>query len=347
MQSAAVWGPVTRIAQDVSMMPVDVGRKTINGWVDIESKPQIITAPSALVDDLDWRYQVTVSWLTAGNAWGTVTERTRDGMYPARIELLQPRSVRVRVGESGPEFFVNNVQQFLFPVGDLWFKPAYTMPGHVLGLSPIAYHAAKIGLGLTAQKFGADYLGDGGHPSALIQPEADPGIEGAKSLKARFMDLTRGNREPIVLPQSVKYTPIQINPQESQFLTTMQYTATEIIALVFLEDPADYGAGAAGSSLTYANRSDADLARFKRRQFWVTKLQKALSDLVTPDVTVRLNTSSALMMTALERHELHKVRLESKTQTVNGVRLIEDEPPFTGPEFNLPGIPQLPQGGAD
>ena len=37
MQSAAVWGPVTRIAQDVSMMPVDVGRKTINGWVDIES----------------------------------------------------------------------------------------------------------------------------------------------------------------------------------------------------------------------------------------------------------------------------------------------------------------------
>lgn len=347
MQSAAVWGCVTKIAQDVSMMPVDVGRKTVSGWVEVEPKPQIVAAPSALVDDLDWRYQVVVSWLTAGNVWGTVTERTRDGMYPARIELLLPRSVRVRVGVAGPEFFVNNVQQFLFPVGDLWFKPAYTMPGHVLGLSPIAYHAAKIGLGLTAQKFGADYLGDGGHPSALIQPESDPGEAGAKTLKERFMDLTRGNREPIVLPQSVKYTPIQINPEESQFLSTMQYTATEIIALVFLEDPADYGAAAGGTSLTYANRSDADLARFKRRQFWVTKLQKALSDLVTPDVTVRLNTSSALMMTAQERHELHKVRLESKTQTVNGVRLIEDEPPFSGAEFNLPGIPQLPQGGAD
>jgi HK97 family phage portal protein len=345
MQNSAVWGCVTKIAQDVAMMPVDVGRKTAAGWVDLEPKPQIIAAPSSLVDDLDWRYQVIVSWLTAGNAWGTVTERSRDGMYPARIELLQPRSVRVRAGETGPEYFVDNVQQFLFPVGDLWHRPAYTMAGHVLGLSPIAYHAETIGLGLTARKFGADYLGDGGHPSALIQPEGNVGTEQATALKERFMALTRGNREPIVIPSTTKYTPIQVNPEESQFLTTMQYTANEIIANVFLEDPADYGGGGAGSSLTYANRSDADLARFKRRQFWVTKLQKALTDLVTPDVMVRLNTSSALMMTATERHTLHKLRLDAKTTTVNRVLAIEDEPPF-GPEFDLPGIPQLPQGGA-
>jgi phage portal protein BeeE len=216
----------------------------------------------------------------------------------------------------------------------------------VLGLSPVAYHAETIGLGLTARKFGADYLGDGGHPSALIQPEGNIGTEQATALKERFMALTRGNREPIVIPQSTKYTPIQVKPEESQFLSTMQYTANEIISLVFLEDPADYGASAAsGSSLTYANRSDADLARFKRRQFWVTKLQKALTDLVPAPVTVRLNTSSALMMTATERHTLHKLRLDSHTQTVNGVRLIEDEPPFPGPEFDQPGIPQLPQGG--
>ena len=83
---------------------------------------------------------------------------------------------------------------------------------------------------------------------------------------------------------------------------------------------------------------DADLARYKRRQFWVTKLQKALTGMVPDGVTVRLNTSSALMMTTMERHELHRLRLESRTQTVNGVRRIEDETPF-GPEFDVPGIP--------
>lgn len=342
MRHDAVWACVTKISQDVSMMPVDTGRTGPTGWVDVDPKPQIIAAPSALVEPLDWRYQVLASWLTAGNVWGLVTQTTPDGRFILRLELQAPRSIRIHPTAAGPEFFVDNEQHWLWPVGDLWHKPAYTMPGHLLGLSPIAYHAAKIGLGLTAEKFGADYLGDGGHPSALIQPaEAVTEIQ-ATSIKSRFMDLTRGNRDPIVLPATTKYTPIQVNPQESMFLDTMRYTTNSIIARVFLEDPADYGSAAdGGTSMTYANRSDADLARVKRRQFWITKLQSALSDLAPPGVIVRLNTSAALMMTTLERHQVHALRLKSETMTVNEVRRIEDEAPFQDPKFDQPGVPDL------
>lgn len=347
MRATAVWGCVTKISQDVSMMPVDVGRKGPRGWEDVDP-PQILTAPSTVHDDMDWRYQVVASWLTAGNSWGMVTDRIGNTML--RLEIIAPQSVRVHpVPGDMPELYVNEVRQWLWPVGNLWWKPAYTMPGQFLGLSPIAYHAAKIGLGLTAAKFGADYLGDGGHPSALIQPETDIGDTAAKTLKDRFMALTRGNREPIVLPQSVKYTPIQINPQESQFLETMRYTENDIIAKVYLEDPADYGSSGDGNSITYANRSDTDLARYKRRQFWVTKLQKALTEMVPPGVIVRLNTSSALMMTTKERHELHALRLKSQTQTVNEVRVINDEPPFPDKKYDSPTPAPAPnaQGGAE
>lgn len=340
MRHDAVWACVTRISQDVSMMPVDVVRYVNKTRQDVSPTPKIIADPSVRVKPLDWRYQVVASWLTAGNAYGRITAVSADGLYPVRIELLAPAQVDYRNNGSGWEWFVDNERTDLWPLGNLWHVPAYTMPGQTLGLSPIAYHAASIGMGLTAQKFGADFLADGGHPSALIQPEGALNETQATSLKQRFMQLTRGNREPIVLPSTTKYTPIQINPQESQFLDTMRYSAEQIIGRVFNEDVADYSLSTEGTARTYANRSDADLARYKRRQFWVTKLQDALTDLLPRPQVVKLNTSATLMMTPRERHELHKLRLESKTMTVNGVRIIEDEAPFDGPEYDEPGIPE-------
>lgn len=356
MRHDAVWACRTRIAQDVSMMPVDVVRYSNGQRFEVSPTPQIIAAPSVIASPMDWRYQIVDSWLGHGNAWGLVTSTTANGIYPNRIELLAPSCVKVYDHGQGPEFYVDNVQHELWPVGDLWHVPAYTTPGQLLGLSPIAFHAKTIGLGLTAEKFGADYLADGGHPSAILSPASDPTPEQAKALKQRFLQLTRGNREPVVLPQSTTYTPIQVNPEESQFIDTMRYTV-EQICRIYGEDPADYGASGGGSALTYANRRDSDLARFKRRQYWVTKLQTCLTDLLPRPQVVKLNPSSSLMMTDLERHELHKLRLESKTRTVNEVRRIEDEPPFDGAEYDEPGIPagsvahvdpapQSTQGGA-
>lgn len=337
MRHDAVWACRSRIAQDVSMMPVDVVRYQGNVRVNVSPTPQIIAAPSVFATPLDWRYQVVDSWLGHGNAWGLVTQTSASGMYPTRIELQAPTSVRVTEISGEVRFYVNNVEHQLWPVGDLWHVPAYTTPGQLLGMSPIAYHARKIGMGLSAEKFGADYLNDGGHPSALIQPEGSLNAEQAATIKERFLAMTRGNREPVVMSQSVKYTAIQVSPEESQFIDTMRYSV-EQICRIYGEDPADYGASAGGTSMTYANRSDADLARFKRRQFWVTKLQDALTELLPRPQIVKLNASSALMMTARERHELHELRLRSKTTTVNEVRSIEDETPF-GDEYDEPGIP--------
>ena len=340
MRHDAVWACRTRIAQDVSMMPVDVVAYRNGQRSEVTPVPQIIAAPSAFTRPIDWRYQAVDSWLGFGNLWGLVTATTPDGMYPTRIELQPATTVRVQQTGQTVHCFVNNVEHDLWPVGDLWHVPAYTTAGQMLGMSPIAYHASTIGIGLTAQKFGFDTLADGGHPSALLQPEGQLDEKQAGALKERFMQLTRGNREPVVLPSTTKYTPISISPEESQFLDTMRYTV-EQICRIYGEDPADYGASGGGSALTYANRRDADLARFKRRQFWVTKLQDCLSDLLPDGQVVKLNTKSALMMTAIERHELHALRLKSETTTVNEVRTVEDEKPFPDSKFDIPGIPDL------
>lgn len=337
----AVWSCITAIAQDVSMMPVDVIRYTQDGSRQpVEPVPQIVAAPSAFLPALDWRYQLVDSWLTAGNAWGLVTSTTANGAYPTRIELVAPGDVVAREDRGVLRFFINGAEHFRWPVGDLWHVPAYTVAGSSLGLSPIQYHRVTIGHGLNAQQFSSDFFADGGHPSALLQPEGTVNADQAKTLKERFLDMTRGNREPIVLPASTKYTPLQINPDDSQFIDAMKYSA-EQVCRIYREDPADHGVSVSSGSITYANRVDADLARFKRRQFWVTKMQDALTALLPRPQVVKLNVSASLMMTDKERHELHKLRLESRTTSVNEVKKIEDERPY-GAEFDVPGIPPMP-----
>jgi HK97 family phage portal protein len=336
MRHDAVWSCRTRIAQDVSMMPVDVVRY-VNGSRQLVPAPQLIAAPSVFMSSLDWRYQVIDSWLGWGNAWGIVTETTRDRRYPLRIELQSPSTVNVTDSGGRLRFKVNDVEHDLWPVGDLWHVPAYTLPGQMIGMSPISYHRATIGTGLEAQSFGSDFFRDGGHPNAIVGIEGEPTEAQAKSLKDKLLGITRGNRELIVLPKSTTYTALSVNPDDSQFIDTMRYSV-EQVCRIFGEDPADHGASGGGANLTYANRSDADLARLKRRQFWVTKLQDALTELLPRPQVVKLNTSSSLMMTAKERHEVHKLRLDSRTSTINEVRRTEDDEPF-GSEFDVPGIP--------
>ena len=67
------------------------------------------------------------------------------------------------------------------------------------------------------------------HPTSIIAPERDPGTEGQKALKARVMEAVSGsNREPIVLPQSVKWTQMQVNPEDSQFIELMRLTDEQV-----------------------------------------------------------------------------------------------------------------------
>lgn len=320
------------------MLPVDVVRYVNRQRQEVNPAPQIIAAPSVFVDAETWRYQVVDAWLSDGNAWGLVTSYTNGGQYPNRIELVNQSRVRTDVSGGQLRFYVDNVEHQLWPVGDLWHKPAYTLAGSVLGLSPIAYHARTVGAGLSAERFGADFFTSGGHPTQVIEVDGDPGPDKAKGLMDAVLTATR-RRKPVVMPSNAKLRQIQVNPTDSQFIETQRYTA-EQVCRIYGEDPADHGVSAGKSSITYANRTDADLARFKRRQFWVVKLQNALTELLPRPQVVKLNPSAVLMMTDMERHELHKLRLESKTRTINEVRRIEDEEPFDGPEFSQPGIPQ-------
>jgi HK97 family phage portal protein len=198
MKLGAVWASVNLLASVVSNFPVDVFRGSGTDKRTVTPQPPFVATPSLLVSRRDWVYQAMTSLLLRGNAYGYVVER--DSLQrPRVVEWLNPDSVKAeqKSAFSHPTYSVGGVD---IPRDKIIHMRAFVQAGSAIGLSPIEWNAEQLGLGLAAQKYGAQWFGEGAHPTAIFQNTAqtlDP--TQTSTIKDRFIEILRGRREPIVL----------------------------------------------------------------------------------------------------------------------------------------------------
>jgi HK97 family phage portal protein len=187
LRLSAVWACVRLLADAVSTLPLDVYRR---GDRDpLPELPPLLRTPAAGMSLNEWLYAVMVSLLLRGNAYGIVTGRSGSTLLPAQVDLAHPDRMGVTVNRDGQvEYRLNGQEK---DPANVWHVRAYTFPGTVLGLSPVEYLRQTIGLGLAAEKFGAQWFGDGSIPSGVIYADRDPKSEGAAKLKAEWVAARR------------------------------------------------------------------------------------------------------------------------------------------------------------
>jgi HK97 family phage portal protein len=187
LRLTAVWACVRLLADAVSTLPLDVYRR---GERDpLPELPPLLRQPAAGMTLNEWLYAVMVSLLLRGNAYGVVTGRSGSTLLPAQVDLAHPDRLAVTVTPDGRVQYRLNGEELL--PDDVWHVRAYTFPGAVLGLSPVEYARQTIGLGLAAEKFGAQFFGDGSIPAGVIYTDRDPGKDGAKALHSDGLPLAR------------------------------------------------------------------------------------------------------------------------------------------------------------
>ncbi|MEY4338749.1 MAG: hypothetical protein RLZ14_599, partial [Actinomycetota bacterium] len=149
----------------------------------------------------------------------------------------------------------------------------------------------------------------------------------------------RGTREPAVFGGDWSLEKTSVDPKDSQFIDVLRWEC-EQAARIYLVPPQMIYAATSGQSVTYANASQTDLAFLKWSLRWpLRRLQWAWSAMLPQPWVVRFNVDALLEVTAMERAQVHEIRLRTKTRTVNEVRRIEDEPPFDDAAFDEPGVP--------
>ncbi len=334
LQLGAVWGCVDLLAELVSTLPVDEYRKV--GAVRVEQPlPPLLVDPAGDGSGFEvWLRQMMVSGLMRGNLYGHINALGADG-WPTVIESLHPDRVTWRRElNMGPvDSYLDNKLIERWPAGPLWHVPIHVTPGSPVGLSPIEFAAQTVGLGLAAQKYGAEWFGMGKIPPATL--ESDQIIDGpqAAAVKDRITDALF-NGGPLVLGAGLKFNPISVSPEEAQFLATIKANADDIAKFFFRRPPGE------GGSVTYANveARSLDLLTYTLTG-WLVRLERALSRLRPGGRYVKFNADALLRVDALTRARILDTQIRSGQRSRDEARALDDMPPIpdgTGADFLWP-----------
>jgi HK97 family phage portal protein len=336
MRHATVWACIRLISSTLAQMPLNAVEWQDDRAVPID-KPELLANPSDIMSPSVWIETFAIG-LLRGNAYGLITAYGSDGL-PTKIEWLATDEVSP-LWENGRRYRYRGVVHKAFPEGDIFHVPALVMPGNFVGLSPVDYAKQAISLGLGAEKFGAQYFGEGGVPSAVLSTDQRVTQEQAETIKARFMNAVKGRREPAVLGGGVKYEAITVAPNESQMLETQMFSA-EQVCRVFGVAPEMVGVAAKGSTVTYANREQrvADFLAFGLGP-WLHRIEEALSLVLPQPVRAKFNTGAILRADVKTRYEMYDLAARIQAQTgevflsTDEMRLLENMEPL-GETSNL------------
>lgn len=331
---------IDALADAVSTLPFDAVRSNGAVRLPVTPTPQIVARPSVLVQQDVWMRQLVESMLTDGNAFAFIGSRDALGR-PTALDLIPAESVGDRrIADGVPVVLVAGERHALYPFGDVWHLPGKLVSaGSPFADSPVARASATIGAAIAARDFGSKFFGQGGHPGGLITSEQQLTAEQAKQIKLAWLNAVQGNREPAVLGSGLKYQPLLVDPNDSQFLDLMRFALEEACRFWRVPPSMVYGA-TSGQSVTYANVGQADLHFLKHSLQWLLRrIEVAMSDLLTRPVVARFNRNAFLWNDPEARSVVVDRRLRNETMTVNEARALEDEAPFGDPKYDEPGIP--------
>lgn len=342
MQKVAVWSSVDLIASLAASLPIDVYSNSAEVARPVPTPGYLLDVAGDGHGTPDWIHQALVSYLLRGNLYGKVVARDSRGGFPTQVPLFHPDDVHGwRDPDDGlPRWKAGGVE---VPRKDFFHRRAFPMPGLLLGLSPITYHAMTIGLGMQATRFGMEFFRDGANPTGMLtNEEEDLDATRARTAKERFIAALNGTREPVVLGKGWKWQQISIAPEESQFLETNKYTEAQC-ARIFGPGMAEVLGYESGTTMTYQNveQRDIHLLTFALDK-WLVKVESILSSMLPKPRVVKLNRAALLRTDLLTRYKAHALAIAAHFMVPSEARTIEDMPPFTPEqlaeqkELNLP-----------
>lgn len=327
-QVLAYGSAVSLLASVVGMLPLDcyTGRGESQRPAN---RPSVLDDPGGQRFGLgDWLHQFVTSAAFTGNTVCVV--RARDSSLglgtPTVVEVVPVDRVDIRSTDRGRTYRVAG--ETIDPVNVAHFR-RYPLAGHVWGRSPIAQYATTLGLALSSERFGRQWFVDGAHPSAVLESDQPINAEVARTVKERFVAALRGRREPFVAGSGLKYRPIQVAPNESQFLQTQEFTSAQC-ARILGPGLAEILGYPTGGSMTYSTREQAaiDLLTYTVDP-WLVGIENFLTRLVGGNRWLRFNRGALLRTDLKTRYEAHRISLGpvEPWQTANEVRDLEDSQP--------------------
>jgi HK97 family phage portal protein len=229
LKNAAVWACVQYLTRAVAQLPWRVMRAAPNGGsVTVDSSPVdwlLHSRPCPDMGAFSWRQTMLGNALLGGNAYAEIEWDNRGAAY-ALWPLDPCRVVPRRAADGTIEYEVWNTGGYVVIPADSMFHVRGFGNG-AIGYSVFEFAAQSIGWSQATEIFGSTFFGEGMNPSGIL--EVPTGVklspEAKDAMQADLDKLYKGPRgkKTFIADAGMKYSKLSTNPNDSQFVETMQH----------------------------------------------------------------------------------------------------------------------------
>ena len=326
---STVYSAISLIADSIALLPVKTlrydGQKTI-----FTEKPKFLEKPNVSLDltMFSLLHQTITSMAMHGNAF-ILVDKDRQGR-PIQLTPVHPEKVKVEMQNSQKVYMLqttkgnydrkitsNNMLHFVW----------YAYPGQLVGVSPLRTNSNTYGLALAMERHIAQFYGQGGTPSSVLETDRDLTAEQANILKETWINNHNKNRKPAVLTGGLKWKAIS-DAAGNELIAARDQIVHEI-ARVF-RIPAHLLLSKDGSNV-YSNIESNGLAFIRHTLLpWIRRIEDGLTTLLPGKQFVKLDTDEYARGDQLSRVRAFQVAVSSGIMTPNEARAKMDLEPYEG-----------------
>lgn len=338
MQISAVYACVRVLAESIAGLPLHVYQCGKNGNREKAADHSLYfllhDEPNPEMTSFVFRETLMTHLLLWGNAYAQII---RDGrgvvvaLYP-----LMPDRMRVDRDENGQIYYRYQLgadESHLDKAGtvdlspkDVLHIPALGFDG-LVGYSPIAMARNSIGMAIACEDFGASFFRNGAAPSGVLE---HPGVlKNPEKLRAAWEAQYGGSRNSgrvAVLEEGMKFNPIEIPPEQAQFLETRKFQVDEI-ARIFHVPPHMIG-DLERSTFSNIEQQSLEFVKYTLNP-WVCRWEQALTrSLLSPkekrEYSIKFNVDGLLRGDYQSRMNGYAVGRQNGWMSANDIRKLEN-----------------------
>ena len=288
--------------------------------MQLNRTPDVLKHPDPSDTRMSTLAAVFVSLLIDGNAYLLVGNRDSLG-HPRSFLVLAPAAVALTVRD-GVRFY--SVAGRAYDAEDVLHIRGLTLPGHDIGLGPLAMQRRALGLAIAGEDHAAELYVNGAIPAGVLSSDQELTQAEADAAKAQFVAAHGGRqRSPAVLSGGMDYKTLSFSASDLELVESRRFSAQQVCT-IFGVPSYLVGVGSTDSR-TYANaQDDARFFATYTLRPWLTRVEAALSTLLPRGQEAKFNLDALLRADTAQRYAAHSAGLAGGWLSVAEIRKLED-----------------------
>lgn len=341
MELATVWSCVRLISETVSTLPFILYRSGPDGSRTVAQDDPLYRllhdAPNADHTAVEFWEGVVLSLCLWGNAYA------RKEMMGDRLVALTPMQcdrVTVRRNREGAREYVYRnaltLRQEVLSEDDVFHVRGFGGAGD-MGLSPISFARQSLGTAMAADELAGSMFSNGARASGALTVDQVLTPEQRQQVRDNILDPMIGSKNAggvMVLEAGMKFVPMSMTPEDSQFLQTRAFHVEEMCRW-FRMPPGLIGHTEKSSSLPTAWEGQMISFLTLTLRPYLQRIEQAVSRALIPagkrrELKAEFAVEGLLRADSQARATFYQLMVQNGLMTRNEVRRKENLPPLDG-----------------